>query len=222
MGIGQTSKNIKDIFDQAKMKSPSVLFIDELDSIAFSRTEQHAHTDQKATINQLLMEMNNIKNHDVIVIGATNMLRGIDTAFKRSGRFDWKIPIFPPNEQERAELFRHYLSLTKKRCKEIMHITFELSEKDYIQLGKQSVGFTSSDIKLVCNEIRQAVLLEEVNHSLNSLDILLFVNQRKNQGLSLTKDDVIKFINEFEFLNVQSPKINFLKDEWGIKSKMFV
>ncbi len=54
------------------------------------------------------------------------------------------------------------------------------------------------------------------------LDILLFVNQRKNQGLSLTKDDVIKFINEFEFLNIQSPKINFLKDEWGIKSKMFV
>ncbi|MEH2352401.1 ATP-binding protein [Nostoc sp.] len=53
--IGQSQKNIRDIFAQAKKKSPSLLFIDELDSIGFNCNEDNAHTDQKATINQLLI-----------------------------------------------------------------------------------------------------------------------------------------------------------------------
>jgi SpoVK/Ycf46/Vps4 family AAA+-type ATPase len=60
----------------------------------------HAHTDQKATINQLLIELNNIGDSDVVVIAATNYLSGIDSALKRSGRLDWKIPVFPPNQQK--------------------------------------------------------------------------------------------------------------------------
>ncbi len=78
MWLGQSKKNVRDIFTQARKKAPSVLFIDELDSIGFNRNNQHAHTDQKATINQLLIELNNIKDSDVIVIAATNYINGID------------------------------------------------------------------------------------------------------------------------------------------------
>ncbi|MEH2053596.1 MAG: AAA family ATPase [Nostoc sp.] len=53
------------------------------------------------------MELNNLQNSDVIVIAATNYLSGIDSALKRSGRLDWKIPVFPPAQSERIDLFKH-------------------------------------------------------------------------------------------------------------------
>lgn len=57
-----------------------------------------------------MIELNNIGDSDVVVIAATNYLSGIDSALKRSGRLDWKIPVFPPNQAERKDLFEYYLS----------------------------------------------------------------------------------------------------------------
>lgn len=160
--------------------------------------------------------MNNIKNHDVIVIRATNMLSGIDHALKRSGRFDWKIPFFPPNVEERADLYEHYLKITIEDCKQVMEMTNELSKEDYLLLGKESRGFTSSDIELVCNEIKQTILLEEIGNHLRVFEILRYVKQIKNQGLSLSADDVCKFVRECIDLNIKSSKIQFLIEEWKI------
>jgi SpoVK/Ycf46/Vps4 family AAA+-type ATPase len=217
MWIGQSQKNIKDIFEQAKLKSPSVLFIDELDSIAFSRNEQNAHTDQKATINQLLIEMNNIKGHDVIIIGATNMLSSIDMALKRSGRFDWKIPIFPPNELEREELFRYYINKTVEQCQGITDNSILLSDFDFRILARESAKFTSSDIELVCSEIKQSLILGDFSDHLRLEEIRNAVVYRRNQGLSITEDAVEKFIGECKQLNVQNSKLEFLKSEWNVR-----
>ena len=203
--IGQSQKNIRDIFAQAKKKSPSVLFIDELDSIGFNRNEYNAHTDQKATINQLLIELNNLRNSNVIVIAATNYLSGIDSALKRSGRLDWKIPIFPPDKSERIEIFQHYLA--KIDFKQI--INFEI-------LAEKSVRFTSSDIELVCREVRNAILLEEISSSLTTSDIITYINNLQEGGLTLNEEQVKEFLEECHRLSVKNPKLETLKLEWGL------
>jgi SpoVK/Ycf46/Vps4 family AAA+-type ATPase len=199
-----------------EQKSPSVLFIDELDSLAFSRNEKNAHTDQKATINQLLIEMNNIKGHDVIIIAATNMLGSIDTALKRSGRFDWKILIFPPDELERTELFKHYLQKTMKECQGVTDIKMNINDNDFNILAKNSSGFTSSDIELVCSEIKQSLLLEDFSSDISLTQILVAIKDRRNQGLSITEKSVIDFVNECNELNLKNSKINFLIEEWQL------
>ncbi|WP_427160126.1 ATP-binding protein [Aliinostoc sp. HNIBRCY26] len=204
--IGQSQKNIRDIFAQAKKKAPSVLFIDELDSIGFNRHEDNAHTDQKATINQLLIELNNIKDSDVIVIAATNYLSGIDSALKRSGRLDWKIPIFPPNQAERVELFQHYLSQINLN----QLVNFEM-------LAEKSVRFTSSDIELVCREVNNAILLEEISSSLTTSDVITYIHNLQDGGLSLNQEQVQEFLHECQRLSVKNAKLESLKVEWEIE-----
>ncbi|MBD2203005.1 ATP-binding protein [Calothrix sp. FACHB-1219] len=203
--IGQSQKNIRDIFAQAKKKSPSVLFIDELDSIGFNRNEDNAHTDQKATINQLLIELNNLRNSNVIVIAATNYLSGIDSALKRSGRLDWKIPIFPPDKSERIEIFQHYLA--KIDFEQIINFEF---------LAEKSVRFTSSDIELVCREVRNAILLEEISSSLTTADIITYIHNLQEGGLTLNEEQVKGFLDECHSLSVKNPKLETLKLEWGL------
>ncbi|MFN6463170.1 MAG: ATP-binding protein [Nostoc sp. DedVER02] len=203
--IGQSQKNIRDIFAQAKKKAPSVLFIDELDSIGFNRNEDNAHTDQKATINQLLIELNNLQNSDVIVIAATNYLSGIDSALKRSGRLDWKIPIFPPSQIERIDLFKHYLS--KIDMNQLAN--FEI-------LAEKSMRFTSSDIELVCREVKNAILLEEISSALTTSDVITYINNLQDGGLSLNQEQVKEFLEECKRMSVKNPKLETLKLEWSL------
>ncbi|MDZ8052570.1 MAG: AAA family ATPase [Aulosira sp. ZfuVER01] len=179
--------------------------MDELDSIGFNRNEDNAHTDQKATINQLLIELNDLRNSDVIVIAATNYLSRIDSALKRSGRLDWKIPIFPPDESERRDLFKHYLA--KIDFDQI--INFEI-------IAEKSARFTSSDIELVCREVRNAILLEEISSSLTTSDIITYINKLQDGGLTLNEEQVKEFLEECKRLSVKNPKLESLKFEWGI------
>lgn len=197
--IGQTQKNIRDIFSQAKLKAPSLLFIDELDSIGFSRDEFHAHTDQKASINQMLIELQNIEDHDVIVVAATNRLSGIDSALKRSGRLDWKIPIFPPDAKERKDMFEYYLDLYSNELKNKENINIELTKVNYEEIGKLSSRFTSSDIKLVCRELINNFLLE--GEDINTQTIIKYIENYKKGGLTLKLEDVEEFIRECSVLS---------------------
>ncbi|BAY42378.1 ATPase central domain-containing protein (plasmid) [Nostoc sp. NIES-2111] len=215
MWIGQSQKNLRAIFAQAKKKAPSVVFIDELDSIGFSRHELHAHTDQKATINQLLIELNNIGDHDVIVIAATNYLNGIDNALKRSGRLDWKIPIFPPNALERTELFKHYLSLSKV-CDNLLTTAGFLNLIDYEELGNESKKLTPSDIELVCKEIRNDILLDEISPQLTTSCVTSYINNLREGNLTLIESQVSQFMSDCKSLSIKSDKLELLKNEWSI------
>ena len=174
-------------------------------SIGFNRNDDNAHTDQKATINQLLIELNNLQNSDVIVIAATNYLSGIDSALKRSGRLDWKIPIFPPSQEERIDLFKHYLS--KIDINPL--IIFEV-------LADKSTRFTSSDIELVCREVRNAILLEEISSDLTTSDVITYINNLQDGGLSLNEEQVKEFLQECKRMSVKNPKLETLKSEWGL------
>ncbi|BAY74200.1 ATPase central domain-containing protein [Nostoc linckia NIES-25] len=215
MWIGETQKNLRAIFAQAKKKAPSVVFIDELDSIAFSRHELHAHTDQKATINQLLIELNNIGEHNVIVIAATNYPNCIDNALKRSGRLDWKIPIFPPNASERTELFKHYLSLSKLGKNISFSIDF-WNLIDYEELGKESKKLTPSDIELICKEIINDILIDEISPQLTTSCVASYIDNLRQGNLTLIESQVSEFISECKSLNIKSFKLELLKNEWNI------
>ncbi len=214
--IGQSQKNIKDIFSQAKSKSPSLLFLDELDSIGFSRSEDQAHTDQKATINQLLLELNNLDENDILVIGATNRLHALDTALKRSGRFDLKIPIFPPNSKERADIFEYYVTLLNTELISKNRNPIEIEKVYFSYIGEESVGFTSSDVKLLVNSLRIDCLLNKP-YATDKNQLIRKIKRFINEGQrTLKKEDVLTFIIECESNDSYSPKIEFLKQEWNL------
>ncbi len=207
--IGQTQKNIQKIFSQAKRRCPSLLFIDELDAIGFSRNEFQSHTDQRATINQLLIELENLQGHDVLVVGATNYLESLDGALKRSGRFDWKIPIFPPDKNERKTMYELYFSR--------LQIPFEDSLINFDEIAERSIKFTSSDVKAVCDTLRMEVLLEEIQTSLRTNDVICHINQLQEGGLSLNQKQVQDFVVECKQLGVRSSKLSTLKADWGLE-----
>lgn len=216
MWIGQTQKNIQDIFSQAYSKSPSLLFMDELESIGFSRNNQQAHTDQKATINQLLIEMNNVDENNVLVVGATNKISQLDASLKRSGRFDLKVPIFPPNEQERAEIFRFYIDNLNSELARKQRPTLALEQFYFNYLGEESVGFTSSDIKTLINRLRIDNLLKKAHATNKDLLITRIKRFIQDGQRTLSKEGVKEFIDECERNDQYSSKIEFLREEWNL------
>lgn len=198
--IGVTQKKISDIFNQVKAKAPAILFIDEIDSIAFSRdTRDTTHTDQKATINQLLMELNNIheNNIDVIVIAATNRFSSLDIALKRSGRFDRKIPILPPNKDDRAKLFEYYINKIKK-VKNLEQT--KNKDIDFKLLGKKSYRFSPSDIKALTNEIIIKLLLNKIPQS-NTSTILKEIERYRNSNQCSISLEMLKEYKIYQKLN---------------------
>jgi len=211
--IGESQHNVRRFFAQAKKRSPSVLFIDELDSVGFSRGEDQAHTDQKSTINQILIEFNSLKDSDVVVIATTNFISALDSALIRSGRLGWKIPIFPPDRQERHDLFRHYLSRFLSEYS-VDNELLNLNLIDFYTLAERSKKFVSSDVEAVCQEVVHAVVLEEISAQLTTSDIIQYVNNLEESGLTLTPDNVHHFLDECHHFSIRSPKVQWLESEW--------
>ncbi|MDI9645655.1 MAG: ATP-binding protein [Archaeoglobales archaeon] len=164
--LGETSKNIEKIFEIAKKLSPCILFIDEFDYVAKTRTSDE-HAAIKRAVNTLLKSIDeiNLVNDGVVLIAATNHPGLLDPAVWR--RFD-KIVEFPePEEKIRRRLFEIFLSRIDGN--------FDVEE-----LVKATKGFTGADIKLV---VREAVLkaLLSGRKSLNQTDLLNAVEEVKNR-----------------------------------------
>ncbi|WP_297521219.1 CDC48 family AAA ATPase [Thermococcus sp.] len=143
--VGESEKNIREIFRKARQAAPTVIFIDEIDAIAPRRgTDVNRVTDR--LINQLLTEMDGIQeNSGVVVIGATNRPDIIDPALLRPGRFDRLILVPAPDEKARLEIFKVH---TRK---------VPLAEDVNLEeLAKRTEGYTGADIEAV---VREAALL---------------------------------------------------------------
>ena len=215
--VGQSSKNIRSLFNQARAKSPALLFMDELDALGFSRdsiSSGQAHTDQGATINQLLIELNNIDEDDVLVIGATNRVSNLDLALKRSGRFDLKIPIFPPDMEERKDMFNYYLSKVNKELEQKNRMPIDIDNLLLTDLGEESKGFTSSDIRTVCNLARIDALLKKTGYQ-NKDNVMGKIFKFIHEGMrTLRVKDVEHFIKECQENDSNSKKLSVLANEW--------
>ncbi len=145
MFVGVGASRVRDLFKQAKDKSPSIIFIDEIDAIGRARGKNNftgSNDERENTLNQLLTEMDGFgTNTNVIVLAATNRADVLDKALMRAGRFDRQIYVDLPDLNERREIFKVHL----KPLKSIKTLDVEF-------LAKQTPGFSGADIANVCNE----------------------------------------------------------------------
>ncbi len=145
MFVGVGASRVRDLFKQAKEKSPSIIFIDEIDAIGRARGKSNftgSNDERENTLNQLLTEMDGFgTNTNVIVVAATNRADVLDKALMRAGRFDRQIYVDLPDIRERKMIFEVHLRPLKKAAS--VDIDF---------LSKQTPGFSGADIANVCNE----------------------------------------------------------------------
>ena len=145
MFVGVGASRVRDLFKQAKDKSPAIIFIDEIDAIGRARGKSNfsgSNDERENTLNQLLTEMDGFgSNSNVIVLAATNRADVLDKALMRAGRFDRQIYVDLPDIRERKEIFEVHLKPLKKS-----------KDLDTDFLSKQTPGFSGADIANVCNE----------------------------------------------------------------------
>ncbi|RKR06992.1 cell division protease FtsH [Maribacter vaceletii] len=145
MFVGVGASRVRDLFKQAKDKSPAIIFIDEIDAIGRARGKNNftgSNDERENTLNQLLTEMDGFgTNTNVIVLAATNRADVLDKALMRAGRFDRQIYVDLPDIRERKEIFEVHLRPIK---------TLETLDLEF--LARQTPGFSGADIANVCNE----------------------------------------------------------------------
>lgn len=145
MFVGVGASRVRDLFRQAKEKSPCIVFIDEIDAVGRARgknANMNSNDERENTLNQLLTEMDGFgSNSGVIILAATNRADILDKALLRAGRFDRQIHVELPDLNERKEIFGVHLRPIK--IDESVDAEF---------LARQTPGFSGADIANVCNE----------------------------------------------------------------------
>ncbi len=160
--VGESEKRIREIFDKARQVSPSIIFIDELDSIASSRSTYEGNNSTEQVVNQLLTELDGIEPlKNVVVIGATNRIDKIDPAILRTGRFDNIVFVPPPTAEGRKAILDVYL----KR----MPIDGD-KEALLDHLMKKTEGFVGSDLERLTKEAGMNALRGDIKANKVSKD----------------------------------------------------
>ena len=191
MFVGVGASRVRDLFKQAKDKSPSIVFIDEIDAIGRARGKNNftgSNDERENTLNQLLTEMDGFgTNTNVIVLAATNRADVLDKALMRAGRFDRQIYVDLPDLIERKEIFQVHLKPLKKT--KTLDVDF---------LAKQTPGFSGADIANVCNEA--ALIAARKNRKnvgkqdfLDAVDRIVGGLEKKNKIISQEEKKTIAF-----------------------------
>jgi cell division protease FtsH len=191
MFVGVGASRVRDLFKQAKDKSPSIIFIDEIDAIGRARGKSNftgSNDERENTLNQLLTEMDGFgTNTNVIVIAATNRADVLDKALMRAGRFDRQIYVDLPDIRERKEIFKVHLKPLK--VTKTLDIDF---------LSKQTPGFSGADIANVCNE--SALIAARSNKKavgkqdfLDAVDRIVGGLEKKNKIITEEEKNTIAF-----------------------------
>ncbi|SNV47301.1 ATP-dependent zinc metalloprotease FtsH 3 [Chryseobacterium taklimakanense] len=181
MFVGVGASRVRDLFAQAKAKSPAIIFIDEIDAIGRARGRGNftgGNDERENTLNQLLTEMDGFgTDTNVIVMAATNRADILDKALMRAGRFDRSIYVDLPELHERRQIFDVHLSKIKLDPS---------VDRDF--LSKQTPGFSGADIANVCNEA--ALIAARNNHEavtkqdfLDAVDRIIGGLEKKNKAI---------------------------------------
>jgi len=137
--VGVGAKRVRELFAQARKHSPSIIFIDEIDSLAGKRSAFDSGF-SRDTVNQLLSEMDGFKRSDnIIVVAATNIEDSLDPAVKRSGRFDKIIRVPLPNQKGRQQILEHFANKAK------------MGNIDFESQAKRTIGFSGAALKNFIN-----------------------------------------------------------------------
>jgi transitional endoplasmic reticulum ATPase len=141
--VGEAASNVADLFDVARANQPCLVFVDEIDAVAGQRSGGAQKTQsERQMVNQLLEELSDIQGEDVVVAGATNLLEEVDDAIRRSGRFDERIEVPPPDRTARKAILRIHL-----RDKPVV-----TEDIDWEAVADMTEGFVASDMELVATE----------------------------------------------------------------------
>ncbi|GAA4435860.1 ATP-dependent zinc metalloprotease FtsH [Pontibacter saemangeumensis] len=192
MFVGVGASRVRDLFRQAKEKAPSIIFIDEIDSIGQSRGNRAyfsgSNDERESTLNQLLTELDGFEtNSGVIVLAATNRADLLDPALLRPGRFDRHIYLELPNIREREAIFQVHLRPLKID-----------PSVDVAFLAGQTPGFSGADIANVCNEaalIAARRKKDSISRQdfLDSLDRIVAGLERKSKVISPEEKKIIAY-----------------------------
>jgi AAA+ superfamily predicted ATPase len=151
MFVGQSERNIHELFEIARRNAPCVVFLDEVDAIGQKRS-QLRHTPMRSAVNQLLLELDDISgnNEGVFLLAATNHPWDVDSALRRPGRFDRTLLVLPPDASAREGVFRYHL---KDR---------PVAGIDLAKLAKQTDGYSGADIAHICETAAERALMDSV------------------------------------------------------------
>lgn len=191
MFVGVGASRVRDLFKQAKEKSPSIIFIDEIDAIGRARGKNPvtgANDERENTLNQLLTEMDGFTpNSGVIILAATNRADILDKALMRAGRFDRQIHVELPDLEERKAIFKVHIRPLK------------LSKNVDVEfLAKQTPGFSGADIANVCNE--SALIAARASHGsitkkdfMDAIDRIIGGLEKKNKIITPNEKKTVAY-----------------------------
>ncbi len=192
MFVGVGASRVRDLFKQAKEKSPCIIFIDEIDAVGRARNKVNvtgANDERENTLNQLLTEMDGFSNNQgVIILAATNRADILDKALLRAGRFDRQIQVEMPDLEERKEIFAVHTKPLK----------IDETSVNLDFLAKQTPGFSGADIANVCNEAaliasRKNKKAIEKQDFLDAIDRIIGGLEKKNKIISPNEKKVIAY-----------------------------
>ena len=191
MFVGVGASRVRDLFNNAKQKSPCIIFIDEIDAIGRARGKNPingGNDERESTLNQLLTEMDGFgTNSGVIVLAATNRADILDKALMRAGRFDRQIYVELPDLNGRKEIFEVHMRGLKLGAD---------VNRDF--LAKQTPGFSGADIANVCNEAalmaaRKSKDVIEKQDFMDAIDRIVGGLEKKNKIITADEKKVIAF-----------------------------
>ncbi|MET7302747.1 ATP-binding protein [Embleya sp. NPDC005575] len=151
MWMGNSERNMHEVFATARRRAPCVVFLDELDALGAKRSRT-AHGGMRNTVNQLLTELDGVgdDNEGVFVLAATNVPWDVDLALRRPGRLDRTLLVLPPDRPAREAILRYHLSERP------------IASIDLGKLVRMTDGFSGADLAHVCESAAEAALLDSV------------------------------------------------------------
>lgn len=189
MFVGMGAAKVRDLFKQAKEKSPCIVFIDEIDAIGKKREGNIGGNDEREqTLNQLLTEMDGFEeNSGVIILAATNRPESLDPALTRPGRFDRRVPVELPDLKGREEILRVHA----KKIKASQNIDFE-------KIARMASGASGAELANIVNEAalravrngRKTVLQEDLEES---IEVVIAGYQKKNAILTDKEKMIVSY-----------------------------
>ncbi len=188
--VGVGASRVRDLFKQAREKSPCIIFIDEIDAIGRARGRNAivSNDERENTLNQLLVEMDGFGGESgIIILAATNRPDVLDTALLRPGRFDRQISIDRPDVKGREDIFRVHLKPIK--ISQTLNI---------LKLAEQTPGFAGADIANVCNEAaliaaRKGKEMVEMSDFQDAIDRVIGGLEKKNKIISPEEKEIIAY-----------------------------
>ncbi|XP_070804727.1 ATPase family gene 2 protein homolog A [Pituophis catenifer annectens] len=199
---GESEARLRQIFSEASLRRPSIIFIDEIDALCPKREEAQNEV-EKRIVASLLTLMDGIGSEDnegqLLVLGATNRPHALDSALRRPGRFDKEIEIGVPNSQDRLDILRKVLSKTPH----------SLSASDLTQLADSAHGYVGADLAALCKEAGMHALRRILHNKENLLDDDVSVS------VIINRSDFLQAMNDVRPSAMREVTIDVPKISWA-------